>query len=86
MAFMATFVFSGISAEWYGIEKTISEYTTKSNFADIYLYGDNFTKDDLNNIKNISGVTEVERRVYLQGIGDFDNNPTISLYFLENNS
>ena len=48
MAFMATFVFSGISAEWYGIEKTISEYTTKSNFADIYLYGDNFTKDDLN--------------------------------------
>ena len=86
MAFMGTFVFSGISAEWYGIEKIVKDYTAEANFADIWVYGKNFSKDDLDTIKNLKGIIEVERRVSIEGIGDFANNPKLELHFLEDNS
>ena len=86
MAFMGTFVFSGISAEWYGIEKIVKDYTAEANFADIWVYGKNFSKDDLDTIQNLKGIVEVERRVSIEGIGDFANNPKLELHFLEDNS
>lgn len=85
MAFMGSFVFSGISAEWYGIEKTINDYAEKSNFADIWLYGENFSKDDLKAVEKISGISETERRVSLEAIGDFSNKPNLNIHFLEKN-
>jgi len=86
MAFLGVFVYSGIGGEWYGLYKTSSSYYEDTNLADVWIYGSNFSKEDAASVSKVDGVRQVQRRLSLDAVGDFDNSPSIKLHIIEDNS
>lgn len=86
MAFLGVFIFTGIGGEWAGIENYRKDYYEKTNLADGWIWGEGFSNNDLNKVKNIDGVTNAEKRCYVEVIGQDEHNPTVYLYGLEKNS
>lgn len=86
MAFLGVFIFTGIGGEWAGVESYRKGYYEKTNLADGWIWGEGFTDDDLNKVKNINGITDAEKRCYVEVTGQDQYNPTVYLYGLEENS
>ena len=85
MAFLGVFIYSGIGGEWMGLKSTANDYYKETNFANIWLYGTNFSAKDEKAVQNLDGVTGTERSLVVDSIGKFNNNPKISLHFIEKN-
>lgn len=86
MAFLGVFIFTGIGGEWAGVDSYRKGYYEQTNLADGWIWGENFSNDDLSKIKNIDGVTDAEKRCYAEVTGQDEHNPTVYLYGLEKNS
>ena len=86
MAFLGVFIFTGIGGEWAGVESYRKGYYEQTNLADGWIWGEGFTDDDLNKVKNIDGVTGAEKRCYVEVTVQDEYNPTVYLYGLEKNS
>ncbi len=86
MAFLGVFIFTGIGGEWAGVENFRKGYYEQTNLADGWIWGEGFTDDDLNKVKNIDGITDTEKRCYVEVTGQDEYNPTVYLYGLEKNS
>ena len=86
MAFLGVFIFTGIGGEWAGVENYRKGYYEQTNLADGWIWGEGFTDNDLNKVKNIEGITDAEKRCYVEVTGQDEYNPTIYLYGLEKNS
>ena len=86
MAFLGVFIFTGIGGEWAGVESYRKGYYEQTNLADGWIWGEGFTKDDLNKIKNLDGVVNAEKRCYVEVTGQDTYNPTVYLYGLEENA
>lgn len=86
MAFLGVFIFTGIGGEWAGVESYREGYYEQTNLADGWIWGEGFSDSDLNKVKNIEGITEAEKRCYLEVMGDDAYSPTIYLYGLKENS
>ncbi|MHB8065206.1 MAG: ABC transporter permease, partial [Ruminiclostridium sp.] len=86
MAFLGVFIYAGVGGEWMGLRNTVNNYYKETNFADIWVYGKSFSKDNEKVIAALEGVTGTQRCLVLDSIGDFGNKPTVSLHFLEKNS
>ncbi|AMD17986.1 cell division protein FtsX [Methanobrevibacter sp. YE315] len=84
MAFLGIFAFTGICSEYYGLEQTSDSFYDETNLADGWIYDIDFDDADLDEIRNIT--TEAERVFVVQSVGDFDNDPDITLHFVENNT
>lgn len=85
MSFLGVFIFTGIGGEWVGLQKTVDKYYKETNFADVWLYGKNFSKKDEETVKKIKGINDAERRLTLNTIGSFKNNPKVVLNYIEKN-
>lgn len=83
MSFLGIYIFAGIGGEWLGLQNNADTYYKETNFANVWIYGKNFSEKDATAIKKINGVTGVERRLTLNTTGSFNNNPTIALNFIE---
>ncbi|MDO5824700.1 ABC transporter permease [Methanobrevibacter sp.] len=83
MAFLGIFAFCGICSEYYGLEQTSSDFYNETNLADGWIHKTSFNKSDFEKINDIA--YQSERQAVVQSIGGFDNNPDITLHFLENN-
>lgn len=86
MAFLGVFIFTGIGGEWAGVESCRKGYYVQTNLADGWIWGEGFTDDDLNKVKNIDGITDAEKRCYVEVTGQDKYNPTVYFYGLEKNS
>lgn len=86
MAFLGVFIFTGIGGEWAGVESYRKGYYEQTNLADGWIWGEGFSNDDLNKIKNIDGITDAEKRCYVEVTGQDEYNPTVYLYGLEKNA
>lgn len=86
MAFLGVFIFTGVGGEWAGVDNyRENEYYVKTNLADGWIWGEGFTDSDVNKVKNIDGVTQVEKRCYLPVTGKDEHNPDIYMYALDEN-
>lgn len=86
MAFLGVFIFTGIGGEWAGVDNYRKGYYESTNLADGWIWGEGFSSDDLSKVKNIDGVTDAEKRCYVEVTGQDKHNPTVYLYGLEKNS
>lgn len=86
MAFLGVFIFTGIGGEWAGVESYRKGYYEQTNLADGWIWGEGFSNDDLSKVKNMDGVTDAEKRCYVEVTGQDEYNPTVYLYGLEKNS
>ncbi len=86
MSFLGVFIFTGIGGEWAGVENYRKDYYEQTRLADGWIWGEGFTDVDLNKVRNIDGITDAEKRCYIEVTGQDAYNPTVYLYGLENNS
>lgn len=83
MAFLGIFAFCGVCSEYYGLEQTSADFYDKTNLADGWIYNTTITDDALDEINNFT--TNSEKQLVVQSVGDFSNDPDITLHFVEDN-
>lgn len=85
MVFLGVFVFSGIHSYMDGMQKSADDYYKNNNLQDLWLSGVNFTKKDLEDVKNIENVKDAERilniRTKLENFDDI----SLDTNFIETN-
>ena len=70
MIFLAIMAYSGINAFSDGLKFSSVEFYDKNNLQDLWLYSENFTDDELEKIKALDNVADVERYLSMQGSVD----------------
>ena len=83
MAFLGVYVFVGFGAESFGFEQTAETYYNETNLADGWIYASNLDDDFVSQVNDLSLTLDSERRLVVNSIADFDNDPDITLHFLE---
>ena len=83
MAFLGIFAFCGVCSEYYGLEQTSNEFYTDTNLADGWIYNTTITDGAVDEISNFS--TNHEKQLVVQSVGNFSNDPDITLHFVEDN-
>lgn len=83
MAFLGVYVFAGFGAESFGFEETASTYYGETNLADGWIYASDLDNDFVDKVNALSSTKDSERKLIVNSIADFDNNPDITLHFLE---
>ena len=83
MAFLGVFVFTGICAESAGIEAVSSNYYNETNLADGWVYGESFTKAQLDDVKSLDEVKGAYREMIIPTVGNYSSDPDITLHVLE---
>ncbi|MFP3154868.1 ABC transporter permease [Lachnospiraceae bacterium ZAX-1] len=83
MAFLAVFIYAGVGAEWRGLQKGADTFYEETNLSDAWVYGNAFSAEQTDAVKDMDGITAVERRLDVMAIADFANDPQISLHFVE---
>ena len=86
MAFLGVFVFTGISGEYIGLEDNINDYYEETNMADGWIYSPYLNDLFLEQVYLLGATTQMERQLVVDSIADFENDPEITLHFVENNT
>ncbi|MBQ9026881.1 MAG: FtsX-like permease family protein [Methanobrevibacter sp.] len=86
MAFLGVFVFAGVGGESVGLEVSVNDYYDATNLADGWIYSANLDDDFVDDVDNLSPTKDSERQLVLDSIGNFSNDPEITLHFIENNT
>ncbi len=82
MAFLGVYVFAGFGAESFGFEETASTYYGETNLADGWIYASDLDDDFVDKVNALSSTNDSERKLIVNSIADFDNDPDITLHFL----
>ena len=86
MAFLGVFVFAGVGGESVGLEVNSNNFYQDTNLADGWIYSANLDDDFVNHVNNLSPTTQSERQLVIDSVGNFSNDPDITLHFVENNT
>ena len=86
MAFLGVFVFAGVGGESVGLEVSVNDYYDATNLADGWIYSANLDDNFVDKVNNLSPTKDTERQLVIDSIGNFSNDPEITLHFLENNT
>ena len=81
MAFIGIFAYSGIYAEYYGLEQTSNDFYSQTNLADGWVYNTDFDDSTLDKISDFT--TDADRQTVIQSVADMENLPDITLHFIE---
>ena len=87
MAFIGVFVFTGMLAETNSLETTIDNYYEDSNLADGWIYSNYLSFDEfVEQVDLLGATTQMERQLVVPSQAKLENNPDITLHFVENNT
>ena len=86
MAFLGVFVFAGVGGESVGLEVNSGNYYKDTNLADGWVYSSNLDDGFVDKVNNLSSTTQSERQLVMDSVGNFSNDPDITLHFVENNT
>lgn len=84
MVMIGIMAYSGIESYMDGMSRTSDKFYTENNLQDLNLMGNNFTKEDLDNIKKIDNVKDAEAKLSVNGTTD--NDRVLLLNFIESNN
>ncbi len=86
MAFIGIFVFTGIGSEIVGLENNVADYYEETNLADGWIYSPYLNDLFLKQVWLLGATTDMERQLVVDSVADFENEPEITLHFVENNT
>ena len=86
MSFITLLAFAGIGSEVQGLQDNLNNYYNETNMADAYVIGTDFNKSVVNDFKNLSSTTGIETQFVVKSIADLEDEPTVTLHFLEKNN
>lgn len=85
MVFLGVMVYAGIRAYMDGMTKTADVFYTENNLQDLEVIGENFTEDDLEQIREIKNVKNAERKLTITGTMESSEDRTLQINFIESN-
>ena len=83
MVMIGITAYTGIESYMDGMTYTRDKFYDENNIQDLNVYGPNFTDEDLETIKKIDNVKNVERKLSVTGLTN--NDKTLLLNFIESN-
>ena len=86
MSFITLLAFAGIGSEVQGLQDNLNDYYNDTNMADAYAFGSNFNKSVIKDFRNMDSTTGVESQFVVKSIADLEDEPTVTLHFLEKNN
>ena len=86
MAFLGVFVFAGVGGESVGLEGNVNDFYNETNLADGWIYSYGIDDIYMEQVDLLGPTTQMERQYVVESMGDFDNDPEITLHFVENNT
>ena len=86
MAFLGVFVFTGISGEYIGLEVNSNNFYEETNLADGWIYSPYLNDLFLSQVWYLGATEEMERQLVVDSVADFENDPEVTLHFVENNT
>ena len=86
MAFLGVFVFAGVGGESVGLEVNVNDFYEDTNLADGWIYSMGINDLFLYQVDILGPTTQMERQYVVDSVADFDNDPDITLHFVENNT
>lgn len=86
MAFLGVFVFAGVGGESVGLEVNVNNFYNDTNLADGWIYSYGINDIFLDQIDALGATTQMERQLVVDSVGDFKNDPEITLHFVENDT
>ncbi|MBQ2938685.1 MAG: ABC transporter permease [Clostridia bacterium] len=86
MVFLAIFVFAGIHAYMDGMQVSGDNFYEQNNLQDIWLTGENFSKEDLEKVKETANVKDAERQLTITTTLDGFDDVTLETNFIESNN
>lgn len=86
MSFITLLAVSGIGSEVQGLRDNLDNFYNETNMADVYAFGNNFNENIIDDLLSMESTTGVERQCVKKSVAQLDNNPTITLHFLEKNN
>lgn len=85
MSFLALLIYAGLGSETTGYKKELKKYYDNSHFADIWLYSENFTYEDLSKVKGVVEVDRAQLRLSCDVTVKLEKQPTMKVYFQSEN-
>ncbi len=86
MAFLGVFVFAGVGGESVGLEVNSDNFYEDTNLADGWIYSSYINDLFMYQVDCLGATTQMERQVVVDSVADFDNDPDVTLHFVENNT
>lgn len=86
MSFITMLAFAGIGSEVQGLQDNLNKYYDETNMADAYALGTDFNESLIKDFQDMNSTTGIESQFVVNSIADLDNNPTVTLHFLEKNN
>ena len=83
MVCIGVMAFSGIKAYMNGMQYTSDNFYEENNLQDLNVMGENFTDEDLEDIKNLANVKNAERRLVINA--NLPDKDVLNLSFIESN-
>ncbi|CDE26134.1 putative uncharacterized protein [Clostridium sp. CAG:440] len=85
MVFLGVLVYGGVRSYMDGMINTAEVFYRENNLEDLNVVGNNFSKDDLEKIKNIENVNDAERKLTITGTMEYKEDRFLQLNFIEEN-
>ncbi|MBP3791809.1 MAG: ABC transporter permease [Methanobrevibacter sp.] len=86
MAFLGVFVFAGVGGESVGLEVNSDNFYEETNLADGWIYSGYINDLFMYQVDCLGATTQMERQLVVDSVADFDNDPDVTLHFVENNT
>ena len=87
MSFITLLAFAGIGSEVQGLQDNLNNYYNETNMANAFVFGNDFNETVVNDFQNLTSTTSVETQFVVKSVApDLDNEPTVTLHFLEKNN
>ena len=85
MIFLGVMVYAGVRSYMEGMQNTANVFYSENNLQDLDVVGQNFTDEDLENIKNIEHIKNAERKLTITGTMESEEDRTLQINFIESN-
>ena len=85
MVFLGVLVYGGVRSYMDGMVNTAEVFYRENNLEDLNVVGSNFSKDDLEKIKNMENVNKAERKLTITGTMEYKEDRFLQLNFIEKN-
>ena len=86
MIFLGVGVFAGIHSYMDGMQISADKYYEQNSFQDLWLVGENFTKEDLNKVKEIENIKDAQRQLTILTTLEGYEDVTLETNFIECNN
>lgn len=83
LSFLATFIYSGFESNVIGSGRAVSKFHDKTNIADLWIYSEGFTTEDLDKVKELDIVEDAQLRTMLKGTTVDYGGAQLDLYLMD---